>query len=210
MRVRTHQEKSYSRAYTFGMKATWWLAHHQRHLEVDIGFLFCGSSGALRDKIFRALDLLASAYPQCFARLRRDTLGILIMPLGAAIGKFFPPLKLCCLDEKYVSKDSTLADLIAATLVHEATHAHLYGIGIGYPDPIRLRIERLGHRRELWFGKRIGSQDVCKRAENYLQQPDFFWDREARKARWLHTLKEYQITGWVEKLFKYLIEKRGA
>ena len=210
MKARESQEKSYHPAYTFGMKLAWRLAHHQRHLEMDIGFLFCGSSLALRNKMFHALDLLASGYPQCFARLRRDTRGVLIMPLGTAVGEFFPPLKICCLDEKYVSKKSTLADEIAATLVHEATHAHLYVVGIGYPGPMHLRMEKLCHHRELWFGKRIGSQGVCDRAEDYLQQPDSFWSPEARKARWLNTLKEYEITGWVERFIKYLIGRRFA
>lgn len=210
MRTQRDQEERYHPAYIFAMKVAWWLAHNERHLDVEIGFLFCGSSQALRDKISRALDLLAAGYPRCLARLRRASRGVLVMPLGTAVGEFFSPLKLCCLDEKYVSKDSTLADEIAATLVHEATHAHLYAIGIGYPGPMHLRIEKLCHRRELWFGKRLGSQGVCERAENYLQQPDSFWSPEARKARWLNTLKEYEITGWVERFFKYLIERRFA
>jgi len=88
------------------------------------------------------------------------------------------------------------------------TGSRLHALGIGYPASLHLRIERLCHRRELWFGKRIGSEAVCERAKEYLQQPDSFWAPEAQKTRWLNTLKEYEITGLLERLFKYLIEKR--
>ena len=96
------------------------------------------------------------------------------MPLGTAVGEFFPPLKLCCLDEKHVSKESTLVEEIASTLVHETAHAYLSALGIGYPSSQHVRIEKLCHRQELWFGKRIGSEAVCERAKDYLQQPDSF------------------------------------
>jgi hypothetical protein len=192
------------------MRVAWRFAPNQKHLEVPIGFLFCESRASIQEKLFNALDLLASASPQCLKRLRRHIRGILIMPLGTAVGEFFPPLKLCCLDEKHVSKDSTLAEEIAATLIHEATHARLHTIGIGYPASLHLRIEKLCHRREMWFGKKIGSEAVCERAKKYLQQPDSFWAPEAQKTRWLNTLKEYEISGWLERLFKYLIERRFA
>jgi hypothetical protein len=134
----------------------------------------------------------------------------LIMPLGIAVGEFYPPMKLCCLDEKHVSSDSTPAEDIAATLVHETAYAQLHTLGIGHPASRHIRIEKLCHRRELWFGKRIGSEAVCARAREYLQQPDSFWAPEAQKTRWLNTLKQYEITGWLERLFKYLIERRFA
>ena len=163
------------------MRVAWRLAPKQRHLEVPVGFLFCESREAIQDKLSHALDLLASASSQCFKRLRRHIQGILIMLLGTAVGEFFPLLKLCCLDEKHVSKDSTLAEEIAATLVHETAHAHLYVLGIGYPASLHVRIEKLCHRRELWFGMRISSEAVCGRAKDYLQQPDSFSAPNSRR-----------------------------
>lgn len=192
------------------MRVAWRLAPKQVHLEVPIGYLFCESRAAIEEKFFNALDLLASASPQSLKRLRRHVRGILIMPLGTAVGEFYPPLKLCCLDEKHVTKESTQVEEIASTLVHETAHAHLYAIGIGYPTSLHVRIEKLCHRRELWFGKRIGSDAVCERAKDYLQQPDSFWAPEFQKTRWLDALKQYEISGWIERLFKYLIERRFA
>lgn len=188
------------------MSVAWRLAPKQEHLEVPVGFLFCESRDAIQEKLSQALDLLASAPPQCLKRLRLHVR----MPLGTAVGEFFPPLKLCCLDEKHVSKESTLAEEIASTLVHETAHAHLYALGIGYPISQHVRIEKLCHRRELWFGKRIGSEAVCERAKDYLQQPDSFWAPECQKTRWLDALKQYEISGCVGRLFKHLIERRFA
>jgi hypothetical protein len=192
------------------MSLGWRLAPRHKHLEVPIGFLFCESRAPVQEKLCDALDLLASASHQYLKRLRQHIRGILIMPLGTAVGEFFPPLKLCCLDERHVSSESTLAEEIAATLIHETAHAHLYTLGIGYPSSLHLRIEKLCHRRELWFGKRIGSEVVCERAKEYLQQPDSFWAPEAQKTRWLNALKQYEISGWLERFFKYLIERRFA
>ena len=192
------------------MRVAWRFASRQEHLEVPVGFLFCESRAAIQEKLFHALDLLASASPQYLKRLRLHVRGILIMPLGTAMGEFFPPLKLCCLDEKHVSKESTLVEEIASTLVHETAHAHLYALGIGYPSSQHVRIEKFCHHRELWFGKRIGSEAVCERAKDYLQQPDSFWAPEFQKTRWLDALKQYEVSGWVERFFKYLIERRFA
>ena len=113
-------------------------------------------------------------------------------------------------NEKHVSKNSTLVEEIASTLVHETAHAHLYALGIGYPAALQVRIEKLCHRRELWFGNRIGSEAVCERAKDYLRQPDSFWAAEFQKTRWLDALKQYEISGWLERFFKYLIERRFA
>ena len=124
------------------MGVAWRLAPRQEYLEVPVGFLFCESRAAIQEKLSHALDLLASASPQCLKRLRLHVRGILIMPLGTAVGEFFPPLKLCCLDEKHVSKESTLVEEIASTLVHETAHAHLYALGIGYPSSRHVRIEK--------------------------------------------------------------------
>jgi hypothetical protein len=43
------------------------------------------------------------------------------------------------------------------------------------PPRCTFGLEKLCHRRELWFGKRIGSKVVCEHANDYLQQPDSFW-----------------------------------
>ena len=110
------QESSGHPIYNVAMRVAWRLAPRQEYLEVPVGFLFCESRAAIQEKLSHALDLLASASPQCLKWLRLNVSGILIMPLGTAVGEFFPPLKLCCLDEKHVSKESTLVEEIASTI----------------------------------------------------------------------------------------------
>ncbi len=195
--------------YTIMMRVVWRLARRSKYRGVDIGLFFCDVNGQLiAKKVCNALDLLVAASPNLLGRLQRDTRGILVMPLGDALGEFFPPLKLCCFDEKHVSNDSMLPQEIAALIVHEGTHAHLYAMGIGYPASLRVRIEKLCHRRELWFAKRIGSEALGVRAREYIGQPDSFWSAESQKLRWLNTLNEYEISGWAGRFMKYLIAKR--
>lgn len=102
-------------------------------------------------RLTAALDLIASYAPRCYRRLRTDLAG-LVVERFACRGAFFPMSRECLVELTFtVNPQHTLPE-IAASIVHEATHARV-AHWCGTPPPeARAREERLCRRAELAFG----------------------------------------------------------
>lgn len=102
--------------------------------------------------------------------------------LFGAVGQYVPELRRCQLDPKFVL--SSPVEVIASTIVHEATHARLLKVGIPYTWENRFRVEKSCIRQELVFAKRIpGAEELQRRInEKLLLEPEV-WSREASSAR---------------------------
>lgn len=75
--------------------------------------------------------------------------------LPAAVAQFDPHSWTCELDGRFVLDDTTTPELIAVTIVHEATHARLFKRGFGYVEEVRDRVEEICLRRDLAFTARL-------------------------------------------------------
>jgi hypothetical protein len=49
----------------------------------------------------------------------------------------------CRLGEKFILAPDTIAEAVACTVVHEATHGRLFKLGIPYDEPLRYRVEMM-------------------------------------------------------------------
>ena len=66
--------------------------------------------------------------------------------------------------------ETTSPELIAAVIVHEATHARLERYGIGYEEKLRARIEAVCFRRELAFAAKLPNGEAVRQpAEDRLK-----------------------------------------
>jgi hypothetical protein len=70
-----------------------------------------------------------------------------LVPISNAC--YHVPLNACELDVRFVLRETTTLQEIAAAIVHEATHARLERGGISYDEKRRSRIEMVCLRREL-------------------------------------------------------------
>ena len=104
-----------------------------------------------------------------YGRLIRDLERVWIRDVPGALGTFNPALRACSLDREFVLDETTRPELIAAVIVHEATHARLHSHGIGYEEELRPRVEAVCFRRELAFAAKLpnGAQ-VREQAERNL------------------------------------------
>jgi hypothetical protein len=78
--------------------------------------------------------------------------------------------------------------LIAATIVHEATHARLDRCGIGY-DKLRPRVEAVCFRRELAFAAKLpNGEQVREQAERKLvfYATEDYWTNAAFAERYVN------------------------
>jgi len=102
-------------------------------------------------RLTAALDLIATYAPRCYRRLHTDLAGFVVERF-ACRGAFFPASQECLVELTFtVNPQHTLPE-IAASIVHEATHARVAHWCGSPPPEHRAREERLCRRAELAFG----------------------------------------------------------
>jgi hypothetical protein len=124
------------------------------------------------DRLGRALDLIALHAPRRFRRLHQDIQGFVVRRFPCR-GAFFPDTGECLVELTFtVNPRHTLAE-IAASIVHEATHARIAARCGPLPQSCRAREERLCRQAELEFGLVVpGGAAVVDRARQALSMTD--------------------------------------
>jgi len=93
-------------------------------------------------------------------------------------------METCELDERFVLAETSSPDLVAAAIVHEATHARLWRRGIGYDEMLRARVEAACFRRELAFAARLpNGERVREQARDALAMSPAAWTDNAERDR---------------------------
>jgi hypothetical protein len=139
-------------------------------------------------RLAAALDLVAAYAPRCYRRLRGDLAGFVVERF-ACRGAFFPESRECLVELTFtVNPQHTLPE-IAASIVHEATHARVASRCGSLPLENRAREERLCRRAELAFGLAVpDGAIVVQRAKAALEMdeqdvaPAVDWREAARRV----------------------------
>ena len=96
--------------------------------------------------------------------------------------------KTCELDTRFVLAEASTPEVIAAAIVHEATHARLTRCGIGYEEGLRAQVEAVCLRREIAFAARLpNGEEARERAKRSLElySADELWTDAAFAERHL-------------------------
>jgi hypothetical protein len=122
-----------------------------------------------------------------YDRLIRDLqrIWVLVIPIGLA--NFVHKIHACQIDTRYFLAATTTLELIAAAIVHEATHARLWRHGIRYEEAQRPRIEEICLRREIAFAAKLpNGEDVRDSAERTLTlcANAEYWTNAASRERY--------------------------
>ena len=119
-----------------------------------------------------ALDLIARHAPRRFGRLRHDIQRFVVRRFPCR-GAFFPQTGECLVELTFtVNPRHALAE-IAASIVHEATHARIAARFGPLPRSCRAREERLCRQAELEFGLAVPEgATVVERARQALAMAD--------------------------------------
>ena len=101
---------------------------------------------------WRRVNLIRDHDRLQYRRILRDLDRIIITVLGTGVvAQYRAPLDACEMDERWVTDEAVSLELLAAVIVHEATHARLERLGFKYVEDRRRRIEDICIRRELAF-----------------------------------------------------------
>jgi hypothetical protein len=144
-------------------------------------------------RVEEALFLIKTYDRRRYDRQRRDLERVWIRVLVGALGSYNQRLRACELDPRHVLAEDSSPELIASTIVHEATHARLFRCGLGYDEGRRSRIEAVCFRREIAFAAKLpDGEQVRDRAERQLTRciTNEYWTDAAFDARLLDDAKE--------------------
>ena len=146
-------------------------------------------SAQVLDRLGQALDLIATHAPRRLRRMQQDLDGIVVRRF-ACRGAFFYQERKCLVELTFtVNPRHSLAE-IAASIVHEATHARIAARCGHLPQQYRAREERLCRKAELEFGLAVPDGDVVvERARAALRMSDqdvaplVDWAEASRRVR---------------------------
>src|SRR5882672_12744248 len=80
---------------------------------------------------------------------------------------------------------------VAATIIHEATHARLMTAGVGYEPERRAKVERICFKAEIAFASRLpDGQPIIDEAQAQIKRDPEVWTDQAARARRVSKLRE--------------------
>ncbi|HEY7636989.1 MAG TPA: hypothetical protein VH763_15675 [Gemmatimonadales bacterium] len=110
-------------------------------------------------RLSAALDLIATYAPRRYRRLRQDVAGFVVQRF-ACRGAFFPDSRECLVELTFAVNPRHALPEIAASIVHEATHARVARMCRTRSPGQQAREERLCRRAELELGLALPDGDV--------------------------------------------------
>jgi hypothetical protein len=125
-------------------------------------------------RLTAALDLIARYAPARYRRLRKDVSGFVVERF-ACRGAFFPQTRECLVELTFTVNPKHGLPEIAASIVHEATHARVARMCRTRPADGHAREERLCRRAELELGQALPDGEgevVVRRARESLALAD--------------------------------------
>ncbi|WP_353644585.1 hypothetical protein [Mesorhizobium sp. WSM2239] len=158
------------------------------------------------DRVDAGLSLIRLHDPVRYRRLTRDLKRIWLRHLPGCIGRFDPPSWTCELDSRFVQDNETTTEMVAALIVHEATHARLWRHGIRYEENIRFDVEGVCIRREIAFSAKLPEGGLVRqRAARKLDALSNMDLSDAAKRKRLRERMEGTLRGigmpqWIVKL----------
>jgi hypothetical protein len=161
-----------------------------------------------------ALRLIKHHDPLHYSRVIRNLERIWVHLLPAARACYDRSMKACILDERFVLTETTTLELIASTIVHEATHAKLERWGISYDEKDRSRIEAICLRRELNFmaklphGEPLREEIACT-LEWCAGEHDYFSDVSFQQRDDQGQVETLRYLGTPDWLIRFHIERAG-
>ena len=124
------------------------------------------------ERLTAAVELIAQHAPRRYRRLRRDVSGFLVQRV-ACRGAFFPDTRECLVELTFTVNPRHGLPEIAASIVHEATHARVARMCRTRAPDQPAREERLCRRAELEFGLAVPEGGVVvQRARDSLALAD--------------------------------------
>jgi hypothetical protein len=171
-------------------------------IEIAVFLPDAANEPLVEERIDDAFTLLGAFGPKYLTRVQSLADGVLLFGTVGALGSWNKDARLIRISQDFIADPATKPVHIAATMVHEATHAWLDQRGFVYTPQCRARIEAICYRAQSTFAARIpGCQDVALEYEQcaqlVLDQPDDEWSDEAFHLRAAEHFIELGVPQWL-------------
>lgn len=182
---------------------------------MQVALLFDKNGSPISAKVDEALNLISKYDSRRYLQIKRDVKRIWIAAAPGYCAEWMDELQMCILDANYFRQADISAAEMALSIVHEAIHARLCKLKIGYTENIRERVERICIKSEIAFAKRLpNGQKLVEMAESKLEMPKSYWTNGEFQKRDLDELTELGKENWLVRLLHPIIrrkvEKRNA
>ena len=169
-----------------------------------------------------AFDLIAEHAPRRLSRIARDIRYFWIRRAAYAPAYFIQSAKVCVLDRNFLTAPDTTPALIAAAVIHEATHARLESRGIQYSEPARPRIEAICDAQSAAFAQNLldGGSLYRRIVEGRAGDPTHWTDQNLSRqmAEAKHTeleaareeLDQSELPAWLKRVLHRVLRSRAA
>ena len=186
----------------------------RRVLNVRVGVFLPDDEIQTFERITSAIGVLQRFSPHHYARLL-DGVRILVIGRVGPWGEWHVHARMIQLREDWVTRSETDPVHIAATIVHELTHAKLDEGGVTYVELRRRRLEAMCYRAQARFVARMpGCEEVSdyyrERAAFVMNQSDDQWSDDAFRTRDLELLTELNTPAWMLAFLRRRAKKRSA
>ncbi len=151
-----------------------------------------------------ALALIKRHDPLSYSRILRNLERIWVSILPGASVCYDRSLNACVFDERFVVAETITPERIAASIVHEATHARLERCGIQYEEKLRSRIEAVCIERQLAFANKLPDgaelqEQFAHARQWYEANPEYFsdaWFRRREARGWIKAMHYLGMPDW--------------
>lgn len=139
--------------------------------------------------------------PSTYRRLRRSVRSFVITPLSGA--GYLHTARACFISDRWAGEFLTV-DELCCVIAHEAMHARIYDMGIGFFGPNKGRIERICRKAEdLYLQRRFREQPEQLQAVRRTGSTESWTDAEFR-ARATRKLREAGAPGWLQRFNRFI------
>ncbi len=170
---------------------------------------FDSNSKTKLNRVEEALSLIKRYDRRRYDRLIRDLERVWVLVIPGGIAHFDSSIWACVLDPRHMLDDPNSAARIAASIVHEATHARLWRRGIRYQEDLRSRVEAVCFRSERAFAAKIpNGEQFREQAEQSLAAyagQDFWTDEACWRRRYdgsIEALRYVKAPNWLIRRFQ--------
>ena len=154
----------------------------------------------LAERVGRALALIAAFDPGRLRRVERDLRRFGIEAVGG--DRYDPGFRAHVLSKDWLQTSNDTD--VALNIVHEATHARIFGRGIPYNARTAERIEAVCVGQEVAFARRLpGDQGWIRNLERKVERQ--WWKPGAQRARLAARLEALDAPEWVRRFLLKLL-----
>ncbi len=158
-----------------------------------------------------ALHLIQQHDTRRFRQVQRYIRAIILSEHPMNLAQWWDDIRMCELARPYVVAASTTPTHLAATIIHETTHARLFRLGIDYQQSIRARVEAVCYKAEIDFARGLpDGAGIVQHAERALARDPTYWSTSTFRERDFEALRRLGCPDWLVRAVQWLSRRRAA